>query len=285
MWDCGRHCRPQHHTRWFFTGRRRWFKFRSSRGIVEVAYRGRYNLQRVVPAGGSSNGRVNRGCREVCFAPVNAQPWMVGPVGAPGMVPVQKVVPAGGSSNGRTTDSDSVYLGSSPSPPANFIKKQIARESGLCFFQCYRAFAEFLALLQIVWHWRTPSTKPSLSVGVLNGSLRTPLPSSQEKAVMAMAPALQKLAVCVATSTARGTTENSRSPGLSSPPPRDASKALRRVAGCSEARAVRPLDLRCSDYRPTSKVAVGSRTACPRACYRYSLCQRCAWCLPVRRGV
>ena len=34
------------------------------------------------------------------------------------------VLTAGGSSNGRTSDSESEYLGSSPSPPAVGIKRQ-----------------------------------------------------------------------------------------------------------------------------------------------------------------
>src|SRR5262249_45830297 len=38
---------------------------------------------------------------------------------APGVHPANAGVVFGGSSSGRTTDSDSVYLGSNPSPPAN----------------------------------------------------------------------------------------------------------------------------------------------------------------------
>src|SRR3977135_3756028 len=40
--------------------------------------------------------------------------------------------PPGGSSSGRTTDSDSVYLGSNPSPPANW--KGPSHVTGLFYF-------------------------------------------------------------------------------------------------------------------------------------------------------
>lgn len=48
-------------------------------------------------------------------------------------------VPAGGSFNGRTNDSDSFYLGSNPSPPANPLNWRVSSKSYSISMGCRRA--------------------------------------------------------------------------------------------------------------------------------------------------